>query len=78
VKHKIAKYKVWDKWWMYKAFPTVCSRTVVDSILRCNGILLVQFLIHGITVNAQHYCTSLWYLNNTISIKQTPVLTSSP
>jgi hypothetical protein len=42
-----AKCKVWDKWWMGKTFPTVCSGTVVDSILGCIGILLVQCLNHG-------------------------------
>jgi len=51
VKHKNAK---WDKWWMGTTIPTVCSRTVVDSILGRNGILLVQFLILEITVHAQH------------------------
>jgi hypothetical protein len=73
---QIAKCKVWDKWWMGQTFPTACSRTAVDSTVGCNGILLVQFLTHGITVHVQHYCTSLWYLNNTVLIKQTPVLTS--
>jgi hypothetical protein len=62
---------------MGTTFPTVSSKTVIDSSLGCKGILLVQFLIHGIAVNTQHYCTSLWYLNNTILIKQTPFLTSS-
>jgi hypothetical protein len=51
VKHKMAKC---DKWWMGMKIQTVCSTTVDDSILGCNDILLVQFLIPGITVHVQH------------------------
>jgi hypothetical protein len=69
VKYKIAK---WDKWWMGKTFPVASSRTVVDSSLGCSvpdpwDNCEYTTLLHTTLVP-----------NNTILIKQTPVLTSSP
>jgi hypothetical protein len=64
----IASGSVTEKLWagrkvLLKAFWDTC------------GILFIEFLVNMATVNADCYCTTLWYLKEAIQMKHRDLLT---
>jgi hypothetical protein len=60
-----------------KEFKTLQSarKLLLTELWDAKGILLLEFLDHGATVNAKHCCTTMRHLKDATSVKCTGLLT---